>query len=288
MRVAIIGVGLIGGSLGMRLRAAGFVDEVVGCGRSPENLAVALERGCIDRAEVDPARAVADAGLVVVCTPVRGMPELFARLRSSLAAGAVVTDAGSVKQPVVAAGREAFGARFVGGHPIAGTERSGAAAAEADLFANRRWILTPEGADADAVARVERAVAVTGAQIEHMDAGIHDRIFAWVSHLPHLLSFALAGALERDDPARMRYGGGGLREFLRIAASDPVMWRDIFAANAPALRAAWDACRNEAEALLVEVEAERFDNVFERLTAVRSAVLQARPAATTGPGEVGS
>ncbi len=254
-RVALIGVGLINASLGMRLRRDGFAAHVVGFARDAGNLAVAMERGAIDTATHEIAAAVQDADLVVVGVPVRSMAAMFERINPALAPHAVVTDVGSVKRAVVdaaaAAGLPAD--RFVPGHPIAGTENSGAAAGFPELFEGRRWIVVP-GAGEMAQSRVDAMVAAVGAERVLMDVDRHDRVFGWVSHLPHLLSFGLAGALGVRDGDAMQFGGGGLREFLRIAASDPVMWRDIFLDNRDVLREAWNATAAEAERLLAMAE----------------------------------
>jgi prephenate dehydrogenase len=277
-RVALIGVGLINASLGMRLRTAGFASHVVGCGRDPGNLAVARERGAIDTATHDVAAAARDADIVVVGTPVRTMAAIFERIATVLAPHAVVTDVGSVKRAVVdaaaAAGLPAD--RFVPGHPIAGTANSGAAAGFPTLFEGRRWILVP-GAGESAQSRIEAMVATVGAECVLMDVDRHDRVFGWVSHLPHLLSFGLAGALGARDGGAMRFGGGGLREFLRIAGSDPVMWRDIFLDNADMLREAWSATAAEAERLLALAEAGDAAALESALDDIRGAVRRLGP-----------
>lgn len=283
-RVALIGVGLINASLGMRLRREGFAGCVVGCGRDPGNLAVALERGAVDEVTHDPATAVAGADLVVVGTPVRSMADIFEAIAPALSPRAVITDVGSVKRPVVAAAAAAGlpAGRFVPGHPIAGTENSGAAAGFPDLFEGRRWIVVP-GAATDAQRLVESMVAVVGAERVSMDADRHDEVFGWVSHLPHLVSFGLAGALAAYDGGMMRFGGGGLREFLRIAASDPVMWRDIFLDNREVLRQAWAATAAEVERLLALVEAGDEPALAAALDGTRGNVRRLAPPA--GPAK---
>ncbi len=234
-RLTIVGVGVIGGSLARALRQAGAVGEIVGSGRSPESLAAAVARGVIDRAEPACERAVAGADVVVLATPVGAMDEVLVRIAPALAAGAMVTDVGSVKGAVVAAARKRLGAgfaHFVPGHPIAGSEKSGVAAATADLFRGRRVVLTPvfETA-AEAVARARRMWEATGAQVTEMAPDRHDAILAATSHLPQLLAYALMDFLARGDANVFDFAGGGLRDSTRIAASDPVMWRDICLAN---------------------------------------------------------
>ncbi len=243
MRIAVIGTGLIGGSLGLRLRSSGFAEHVVGCGRTLENLETALARGCIDSFTHDPVSAVDGADLVFLSVPVATMPAIMGLIAGAVGEQTVITDGGSTKQDVWDAARTTlqYPNRFVPGHPIAGTENSGAAAADGDLFVGRRWILTPvEATDADALDRVKTMAEQTGAVVQTLSPGRHDQIFGWVSHLPHLIAFALAAAIGDDPDVDLEFGGGGLNDFLRIAASDPVMWRDIFVANQAVLRTAVD------------------------------------------------
>ena len=192
MKLAVIGVGLIGGSFALALKKAGAASHVVGVGRSQQNLALARERGIIDSIAPDAAMAAKDADLVLVAAPVAQFERIFSSLRDSKA---LITDGGSTKRDVIAAARKALGsgiARFVPAHPIAGAEKSGAAAASAELFQNRRVVLTPlEENSAQAIARVERAWAACGARLSRMPADEHDAVLAAVSHLPHLLAFAL-------------------------------------------------------------------------------------------------
>lgn len=236
-RLAIIGVGLIGGSLARALRAKNSVGEIVGYGRTLENLSEAVRLGVIDGAEASAAAAARGADVVVVAVPIGSTRAVLAEIRDALAPNAVVTDVGSVKAPVVADARAALGARFrdfVPGHPIAGTERSGVAASFAELFAGRRVILTPEAqTDVAAVAKVRRMWEAAGADVRTMTAGAHDHVLAASSHLPHALAYALVDMFVRLDEHREIFdcAGGGFRDFTRIAASDPTMWRDIFLAN---------------------------------------------------------
>ncbi len=240
-QVAIYGVGLIGGSLGAALRAQRIAGEVIGCGRNRANLEVAVERGLVDRFETDVRAAAEGAELVVLATPLSAIEPLLESLAQDLAADACVTDVGSVKAPVIEAVRRAAPgclARFVPGHPIAGSERSGAWAADARLFCDHRVILTPtEITDASAVDRIAAMWRRVGALPEQMSPQDHDEVLAATSHLPHLLAFALVEELaDGDTPAPVfRYAAGGFRDFTRIASSDPRMWRDIFSANRLAL-----------------------------------------------------
>jgi prephenate dehydrogenase len=240
-RLSIIGVGLIGGSLARALREAGAVREVVGYGRSLGNLQQAVELGVIDRAAVSIADAARKTQVVLLAVPVCTMPEILTALAPVLPATAVVTDVGSVKGSVIAAARAALGEcypRFVPGHPIAGTEQSGVAASLPDLYQDRRVILTPTAdTQPQATAQVRAMWQAAGATVVDMDPAEHDRLLAASSHLPHVLSYALVDMLVRRDDHRAVFDciGGGFRDFTRIAASDPVMWRDICLANRDAI-----------------------------------------------------
>lgn len=256
-RLCIVGVGLIGGSLARALRRADAVGEVVGTSRNEANLRRARELGVIDRFELDPAAAARGADMIVVATPMGAMESTFRALGPGLGDGAVLTDVGSVKQTVFRAARAAFGELppfLVPAHPIAGTEHSGVEASLVDLFEGRRVILTPgESADPAAVARVEQMWRLTGATTDRMDAEHHDGILASVSHLPHLLAYALVGLVAGDSRECFRYAAGGFRDFTRIASSDPVMWRDICLENRDAIVAALTSMGAGIEELAEEV-----------------------------------
>ena len=242
-RLAIIGVGLIGGSLARALRAAGAVDEVVGCGRALPNLERAVELGVIDRFDQDPAAAVTGADLVFIAVPLGAIRAVFTAIKDRLRADAIVTDGGSVKGSVVADALAAFGRippRLVPGHPIAGTEHSGVDASFATLYRQRRVILTPlPETDPEALARVDWMWRTCGAEVSRMSVAHHDEVLAATSHLPHMLAYGLVDALARMDETDeiFRYAAGGFRDFTRIASSSPVMWRDICMANREALSA---------------------------------------------------
>jgi prephenate dehydrogenase len=241
MRVALLGVGMIGGSLLAAWRQAGRVTVATGFDIDATATATAQALGLVDRGAACAAEAVEDADLVLVATPVGAMGRLFAEIRPTLPAGALLTDVGSTKADVIASARSALGeafTRFVPAHPIAGKELPGVAHADARLFAGRRVVLTPtDETTAAALATVGDLFADTGARVERMDAAEHDRIFAAVSHLPHLLSFALVAAIgsEAEGERKLGYGGAGFRDFTRIAASSPSMWRDICLANRAAV-----------------------------------------------------
>jgi prephenate dehydrogenase len=234
MRLAVIGVGLIGGSFALALKQAKQVSQVVGVGRNAANLKTALERGIIDSTAPDAAAAARGADLVLVATPVGQYPAVFAALKESKA---LITDGGSTKRDVIAAARKALGAgiaRFVPAHPIAGAEKSGAAAASADLFRGRRVVVTPlrENRRA-AVEQVESTWKACGGSVSRMDPEEHDAVLATVSHLPHVLAYALVhNVAKRNNSEQLfSFAAGGFRDFTRIASSHPEMWRDICVAN---------------------------------------------------------
>ncbi len=238
--LAVAGVGLIGGSFAAALRRAGKVGKVLGVGRNAQSLARAVELGLIDEA-VSAEAAGARADVILLATPVGGLRDLLVRMLPTLAPRAILTDAGSTKAEVVEVARAALGercAQFVPGHPIAGAERTGPEAADADLYRGRNVVLTPlpENAAAD-VARVRAAWQACGATVVDMDAQAHDRVFASVSHLPHLLSavYMEQVATAADARRRLELAGSGFRDFTRIAAGSPEMWRDIFLSNRDAM-----------------------------------------------------
>jgi prephenate dehydrogenase len=236
-RVAILGVGLIGGSFALALKQARVCGHVSGAGRSRANLELALERGVIDSIAADAVAAAHGADLVLLAAPVAQFPKLFRDMASVLGPKALVTDGGSTKRDVVAAARAALGRKigqFVPSHPIAGAEKSGAGAAAAELFRERRVIVTPLPENAEsAVKKIEEAWAACGARTARMDAEEHDAVLAAVSHLPHVLAYALVHEIaSRENGAQLfGFAAGGFRDFTRIASSHPEMWRDICVAN---------------------------------------------------------
>ncbi len=277
-RLAVIGVGLIGGSLAQALRRAACVREIVGCGRDRHHLEKALALGVIDRFETDIGRAVAGADMVVVAVPLGAMEGCFRAMAGHLAPEAVITDVGSAKASVVAAARAAFGTLppgFVPGHPIAGTEKSGVEASFPQLFQDRLVIVTPLPESAPAA--VERVVAMwreSGAEVETMAVEHHDEVLAATSHLPHLLAFGLVDTLRGMDESEeiFRFAAGGFRDFTRIASSDPVMWRDICLANREALSKVLARYSADLEHLSRMVEAgdgAALETLFTRAKAAR-------------------
>jgi prephenate dehydrogenase len=277
-RVAVVGVGLIGGSFALGLKAAGRCRHVVGVGRSAANLKLALAGGAIDSSAADAAAAAQGADLVLVSTPVAQMAAVFAAIQPQLKPGAIVTDAGSTKRDVVAAARAALGAKiaqFVPAHPIAGAEKSGAGAASADLYRGKRVVLTPLPENPPAVVRqLEDTWAALGARTSAMQPEEHDAVFAAVSHLPHLLAYALVDDLSRrGDAARLfGYAAGGFRDFTRIASSEPEMWRDICMANSDLLLnelAGYAAELEKVAALLKSGDAQAIERLFADARAAR-------------------
>jgi prephenate dehydrogenase len=284
-KVVVVGVGLIGGSFALALKRAGAVATVVGIGRGASNLSSARQLGIVDRTWTLDQRwtdELIDADLVLLATPVGQIPALLAAIAPALGPATVVTDAGSTKQDVIAAARRYLGAalpRFVPGHPIAGTERSGAAAASDALFRGRSVILTPlPETAADAQKRVADTWTACGGVVGTLEAARHDEIFAAVSHLPHALAFALVAQLaaRADAIDYFRYAAIGFRDFTRLASSDPEMWRDVCLGNAAALRRELWAYRGELDrldALLVSADGDGLVALFERARDARNAWL---------------
>ncbi|NOT20589.1 MAG: prephenate dehydrogenase/arogenate dehydrogenase family protein [Sideroxydans sp.] len=278
-KIVIFGVGLIGGSFSLALRKAGAVTEVVGFGRSAATLNEAKQLGILDRIGDDVAREVCDADIVLVATPVAQMADIFKRIAPYLGANTLVTDGGSTKGDVVAAARANLGnklSQFIPAHPIAGGEKSGASAALADLYQNKRVVLTPMQENGkDAVARIRKAWELCGANVSELTAEQHDTVFAAVSHLPHLLSFALVHDLAKrnNKDQLLSFAASGFRDFTRIAASSPEMWRDICMANRDALMVELQQYMNELEGLYLALEmndADKLEEVFTKAREVRS------------------
>ena len=274
--LAVVGVGLIGGSFALALKQAGAVSEVLGVGRNAARLTVARERGLIDR--VAGWAEAGQADCILLAMPVGETEAVLNKLAPHLKAGAIVTDAGSTKANVVEVARAALGTRFadfVPGHPIAGSEQSGPGAARADLYQGKRVVLTPQAETrAGAIAMVRTLWEATGAQVETLEAAQHDRIFAAVSHLPHLAAFALVDDLAQraDGDTFFRFAASGFRDFTRIAGSSPEMWRDIALANRGALVAELDAYLASLQALRSAVsadDAEALLAIFSRARAAR-------------------
>ena len=276
-KLVIFGVGLIGGSLALALKKRHAVARVVGVGRSRANLLAARRLGIIDEIAADLALALQDADLVLLAVPLGQTAAVLARIAPHLGPCTIVTDAGSTKRDVIAHARKYLGAafaRFVPAHPIAGTEKSGARAAFATLFHDHKLILTPEReTDAHAVSRVSAMWKLAGMRVTTMRAADHDRIYALVSHLPHVLAFALVGQIAGHADAAVLFGhtGGGFRDSTRIAGSSPEMWRDVCLANRDALLTALDDYLEELELLRGMIEASDGDGLTAQFAAARAA-----------------
>ncbi len=259
-RLCIIGVGLIGGSVGLALKSQGACSHIIGCGRKQENLQKAVALGVIDTFNTSPAEAIRDCDVVILAVPIGSMLTIFELIAPMLSPDTVITDVGSAKMAVLDAAKTAFGqlpGGLVPAHPIAGNENSGVEAAVADLYAGRRVILTPHsGSSEQAIATVTQLWETCGAEVTQMDAASHDHILAATIHLPHLLAFSLvrelANSPHHDDI--FRYAASGLRDFTRIAESDPVMWRDICLSNKDAILSAIDRYREELDRLHKAIE----------------------------------
>jgi prephenate dehydrogenase len=280
--VAILGLGLIGGSLARALRESGFAGQVTGFGHREPSLQRGVELGVIDTFTLDLDEIVTTADILVICTPTLVAEELLATILSRAGAdGPVITDAASVKgnlaRAALAAGDGVFPPRLVLGHPIAGSERSGVEASRADLYRNHRVILTPmPGNEPQAVELVRSMWRSTGAEVIDMDVEQHDAVLAATSHLPHVLAYALVDALAQSESSEeiFRCAAGGFRDFTLIASSDPVMWRDIALANRDALLASIDLFSEHLARLRQAVasgDAEAMHARFSRAKAARDA-----------------
>jgi prephenate dehydrogenase len=285
-KIVVCGVGLIGGSFALAQKSAlagGQELSVVGIGRTRASLEQALQLGVIDEIATDWSTALRDADLVLLGMPVGQMSAVMSALAPHLEPQTIVTDGGSTKSDVVTAARAAFGdkiAQFVPGHPIAGAEKSGVTAAQSDLYRDKRVVLTPlpENSPA-AVERVRAAWQLCGAKVSELSADDHDRVFAAVSHLPHLLAFALVHDLAQRPNSDQLFGfaAGGFRDFTRIASSHPEMWRDICVANRHALLAELDAYMNElmrTRVLLAGPDASGLEAMFSTARERRDAWLE--------------
>jgi len=282
-RVAILGVGLIGGSFALALKEARACAHVAGAGRNGANLRLALERGVIDSIAADAVAAAHGADLVLLAAPLAQFPKLFRDVASVLGPKAVVTDGGSTKRDVVAAARAALGRKigqFVPAHPIAGGERSGAGAASATLFQKKRVVLTPLDENSETtIKKVNDAWSACGANLARMTPEEHDAILGAVSHLPHVLAYALVHEIaSRDNGAQLfGYAAGGFRDFTRIASSHPEMWRDICLANRDRLLAELERYGEKLQAvrrLLETADGAGLEKVFAEAREARERWIQ--------------
>jgi cyclohexadieny/prephenate dehydrogenase len=287
-KVAFIGIGLIGSSMARRMAQDGMAEEFVGCARSEGTRTKAVELGLVSRAVEDPAEAVAHADLVVIATPIGSYGKIAESITPALKPGAIVTDVGSVKQSVVEAVAPHMpkDVHFVPGHPIAGTENSGPEAGFPELFDGRWTILTPsETTNAEAVDEVATLWRQMGAMVDIMTPEHHDRVLAITSHLPHLIAYTIVGtATDLEDDLRqevMKYSASGFRDFTRIAASDPVMWRDIFLNNREATLEILQRFSEDLTAMQRAIrrsEGDALEEAFARTRAIRRGIIDAKQA----------
>ncbi len=284
-RVALIGLGLIASSMAHAIRRGGLAGEIVGTARSAETRAVAAELGFCDRVVATAAEAVAGADLVVLATPVGVMGAVAEEIAPHLAAGATVTDVGSVKRAVIDAVAPHLPERvhFIPGHPLAGTEHSGPRSGFAELFRNR-WciLLPPEGADPEAVERLAGFWRAMGANVDFMDPDHHDLVLAVTSHTPHLIAYTMVGVADDlrrvTDSEVIKYSAAGFRDFTRIAASDPTMWRDVFLTNRDATLEILGRFTEELFALQRAIrtgDGDHLHEYFTRTRAIRRGIIEA-------------
>jgi len=284
-RVALIGLGLIASSMAHAMRARGLAAEITGHARTAETRAVAMEIGLCDQVFATAAEAVAGADLVVLAVPVGAMGEIAAAIGPHVAQGATVTDVGSVKQAVIAAVAPHLppGVAFVPGHPLAGTEYSGPRSGFATLFQNRWCLLTPtEGSTPEAVARLRALWEAMGSNVDEMQPAHHDLVLAVVSHTPHLIAYTMVGVadhLRRVSNAEViKYSASGFRDFTRIAASDPTMWRDVFLTNREATLDILGRFTEELFALQRAIrlgDGALLHDYFSRTRAIRRGIIEA-------------
>jgi prephenate dehydrogenase len=254
-QLSVIGVGLIGGSLALALKQAGYCRRVIGIGRSAQRLQEAQKARVIDEGTTDYAEGLADADMILIAVPLNAYVDAFKQIKGKFKADAVITDVGSAKACVIEDAIKVFGKIppcFVPGHPIAGTEKSGFEAAFPELFRKRRVVLTPTTTTSSpAVDAVSAMWQATGAVVEITDAAHHDKVLAATSHLPHILAFGLVDSLARENNVEeiFRFAAGGFRDFTRIAASDPAVWRDVCLRNRDALLQALRHYRKDLDQL---------------------------------------
>ncbi|HWB43920.1 MAG TPA: prephenate/arogenate dehydrogenase family protein [Hyphomicrobiaceae bacterium] len=284
-RVALIGLGLIGSSLSHAIRRGGLARTIVGAAQSEKTRETALRLGLVSSVYASPAEAVRDADLVILCTPIGVCGAIAADIGPALRTGAILTDVGSVKGAVVrdVAPHVPAGVHFIPGHPIAGTEHSGPESGFAELFDGRWCVLTPpEGADQAAVARLAAFWRACGSHVEIMAADHHDMVLAITSHVPHLIAYNIVNTarhLERvTDTEVIKFSAGGFRDFTRIAASDPVMWRDVFLNNREAVLEMLGRFSEDLTALQRAIrygEGEALHRLFTEARAVRRGIIEA-------------
>ena len=287
-RVALIGIGLINSSLARLLRREKLAGKISACARSQKSLDTSIQLGLCDEATLDPAAAVKGADLVVLGTPLSAYGGIAEAIGKALKPGAIVTDVGSVKQAVI---RDVLphipaGVHFVPGHPVAGTEHSGPESGFADLFRDRWYIVTPlPDTDAAALARVTALWQAAGMRVVTMEAEHHDLVLAITSHVPHLIAYTIVGtATDLEDTLKsevIKFSAGGFRDFTRIAASDPIMWRDIFLNNREAVLEMLQRFSEDLTALQRAIrrgEGKQLEDLFTRTRAIRRSIIEAKQA----------
>jgi len=269
-KLTIFGVGLIGGSLALALKKAGYCKEIVGCSRSADHLQRAIDLGVIDSFTLDPKEAVKGADMILLAVPMRAIQPVLETIVDHIETDAVITDAGSAKRSVIAAAKAAFGGEvpknFVAGHPVAGREKSSVEAAIDDLYIDQKVVLTPiDNTDPDAVNRVREMWQTAGAIVETLDIKQHDDVLAATSHLPHVLAYSLVNTLSKSEYGDdvFAFAAGGFKSFSRIASSDPVMWRDICLENKDAILQALNSYLEDLSELSEKIEAEDGDALME-------------------------
>jgi cyclohexadieny/prephenate dehydrogenase len=287
-RVALIGIGLIGSSLARAMRQHGLASHIAGHAKSERTRAKAVELGLVDSVHADPVAAVADADLTVVCTPMGAYAAIGAAIGPHLKPGSILSDVGSVKQAAI----RDLGpcvpehVHFVPGHPVAGTEHSGPESGFAELFQGRWCILTPPaGTDEAAVERLAELWRRCGSLLEIMEAAHHDQVLAITSHLPHLIAYCIVGTVTGVEEATqkevIKFSASGFRDFTRIAASDPVMWRDIFLNNREAILEMLGRFSEDLAALQRNIrwgEGDKLEDLFTRTRAIRKGIIDAKQA----------
>jgi prephenate dehydrogenase len=290
-RIAVVGMGLLGGSVAVAARERGVARCVVGVSRGRETAAAAVAAGLVDEGTHELSSGVAGADLVVLSTPVFAMAGMLGRAAPSLAAGAIVTDVGSVKGALVETlpGLLPPGVHYVGSHPMAGSHETGLRHADAGLFEGAACVLTPTPATPrDALAKVRGFWEVLGARVFEREPEAHDAEVAWVSHLPHALAFGYAESLGEAPAGAFALTGGGFRDFTRIAASDPELWADILVTNRKALAGPLASASRSLARLAAAIEAGDLDTVQRLLAAARDQLARAQEDARSGgrPGNI--
>ncbi len=284
-KVALIGLGLIAGSIALAAREAGVVGKISGTSRSAKTRAAARDLQLVDEVADNAAAAVRNADLVILCVPVGAMGKVMSEIKPHLKPGAVVTDVGSVKQEVITQVTPHLpdNVHFIPGHPLAGTEHSGPYSGFAELFQNRWWLLTPlPDTNPDELSRLRRFIRALGANVEDMEPAHHDLVLAVTSHTPHLIAYTMVGVADHlkrvTESEVIKYSAAGFRDFTRIAASDPTMWRDVFLTNKEAVLDILGRFTEELFMLQRAIrmgDGEQLHEYFTRTRAIRRGIIEA-------------